>query len=115
MLLRRPHDLAGLFRAGRARVGWSQSQLAASVGVSRQWVSLVERGKTSVEFDLVVAALQALGYGLHVATSDGPTRPPPLATDLPTGPVHESSERAPLTRRGAPLGTQRSRRRKRGS
>lgn len=64
MLVRRPHDLAGLFRDGRARAGWSQNQLAEAVGVSRQWISLVETGKTSVEFDLVVAALEALGYRL---------------------------------------------------
>jgi y4mF family transcriptional regulator len=113
MRLRRPHDLAGLFRDGRARVGWSQNQLAETVGVSRQWISLVERGKTSVEFDLVVAALQALGYRLHVETSDLATRPVRGVTDFPSGSVHESSQRTPLTRDGKPLGRQRTRRMKR--
>jgi len=73
MLLRRPHDLAALLRDGRARAGWSQTQLADQVGVSRQWISLVETGKTSVEFDLVVGVLQALGYRLRV---DSPELPP---------------------------------------
>lgn len=113
MLLRRPHDLAGIFRDGRARVGWSQNQLAETVGVSRQWISLVETGKTSVEFDLVVAALQALGYRLHVETSDLATRNVGVATDFPSGSVHGSSKRTPLTRHGEPLGRQRTRRTKR--
>lgn len=113
MLLRRPHDLAGLFREGRARVGWSQNQLAETVGVSRQWISLVETGKTSVEFDLVVATLQALGYRLHVETSDLATRSVGAATDFPSGSVHGSSQRTPLTRNGEPLGRQRTRRTKR--
>jgi y4mF family transcriptional regulator len=113
MLLRRPHDLAGLFRDGRARVGWSQNQLAEAVGVSRQWVSLVETGKTSVEFDLVVAALQALGYHLRVNTSDPATHTVRDVTDFPSGSSHEPSQRTPLTRNGQPLGRQRTRRAKR--
>jgi len=113
MLLRRPHDLAGLFRDGRARAGWSQHELAEAVGVSRQWISLVETGKTSVGFDLVVAALQALGYRLHVGTSELATRSVDAAADFPSGSVHESSRRTPLTRHGEPLGRQRSRRTKR--
>ncbi len=113
MLLRRPHDLAGLFRDGRARVGWSQNGLAERVGVSRQWISLVETGKTSVEFDLVVAALQALGYRLRVETTDQPTGSVGEAADFPEGLVHGSSQRTPLTRHGEPLGRQRTRRTKR--
>lgn len=113
MLLRRPHDLAGLFRDGRARLGWSQNELAETVGVSRQWISLVETGKTSVEFDLVVAALQALGYRLHVETSDLANSKVRVATDILNGLVHGSSQRTPLTRHGEPLGRQRTRRRKR--
>lgn len=114
MLLRRPHDLAGLFRDGRARAGWSQSQLAESVGVSRQWISLVETGKTSVEFDLVIAALQALGYRIHVESSDLAKGSRGEAVDFPVAHVHESSQRTPLTRSGEPLGRQRTRRTKRG-
>lgn len=99
VLLRRPHDLAGLFRDARARAGWSQSELAEKVGVSRQWVSLVETGKTSVEFDLVLGALQALDYHLYVRSSDQPS------------PTHNPSGRTQLTMDGEPLGQQRTRRR----
>jgi len=114
MLLRRPHDLADLFRDGRARAGWSQSQLAESVGVSRQWISLVENGKTSVELDLVMAALQALGYRIHVESSDPATGSRHGAADIPHAHVHEPSQRTPLTQSGGPLGRHRTRRTKRG-
>lgn len=113
MLLRRPHDLAGLFREGRARAGWSQSGLAKVVGVSRQWISLVETGKTSVEFDLVLGALQALGYRLNVEALDLPTPEEGTLPDPPEASVHGLSERTPLTRQGEPLGRQRARRTKR--
>lgn len=114
MLLRRPHDLAGLFRDGRDRAGWSQTQLAEFIGVSRQWISLVENGKTSVEFDLVIAALQALGYRLQVESSDLAMAGRGRVADVPVAHAHEPSQRTPLTRSGEPLGRQRSRRTKRG-
>jgi y4mF family transcriptional regulator len=95
MLLRRPHDLGALIRDARGAAGWSQSDLADRVGVSRQWVSLVERGKTSVEFDLVVSTLQVLGFELRLDTVGATDRQPPS---------HEPSERTTLTRHGRPLG-----------
>lgn len=110
MLLRRPHDLAALLRDGRARAGWSQSQLAERVGVSRQWISLVETGKTSVEFDLAVGVLQALGYRLHVESSDVPRQAEEQGSDSPQPSVHRPSQRTPLTRQGEPLGSARVRR-----
>lgn len=102
MLLRRPHGLAGLLRDGRKRAGWSQKDLANRIGVSRQWVSLVETGKTSVEFDLVLASLQALGYGVFVESQERPgrreTRP-----EHGSSPPRDASKRTPLTRNGEPL------------
>jgi HTH-type transcriptional regulator / antitoxin HipB len=109
MLLRRPHDIAGLFREGRVRAGWSQNQLAEAAGVSRQWISLVETGKTSVEFDLVVAALQALGYRLHVTTTDLAGAVGPSSALV----VHSPSQRTPLTRQGQRIGRQGTRRTRR--
>jgi len=60
MQLRTAHELGPVIQDARKGFGWSQSRLAEVVGVSRQWVSLVENGKTSVEFDLVLSLLQAL-------------------------------------------------------
>jgi y4mF family transcriptional regulator len=111
MLLRRPHELAGLFRDGRARSGWSQSDLAKRVGVSRQWVSLVETGKTSVEFDLVMGALQVLGYHLYVEPAEPSAGDEAVRSDQVELPTHVPSGRTPLTRRGERLGKQRTRRR----
>ena len=109
MLLRRPHDLAGLFRDGRARAGWSQTQLAESVGVSRQWISLVENGKTSVEFDLVISVLQALGYRIHVESAEAAAGSPGPSVPLPAGRFHQPSGRTPLTRNGGTLDARQSR------
>jgi len=92
------------------RAGWSQSRLAERVGVSRQWISLVETGKTSVEFDLALAALQALGYRVQVESSDPATDSVKPDAGLTKGPEHGSSGRRPLTRGGEPLGSQRARR-----
>lgn len=102
MLLRRPHDLAQLLREARLRAGLSQQDLAEKVGASRQWISLVENGKTTVEFDLVVGVLQALGYRLFVE--------PPNETLT----SEAQPPRTPLTRHGEPLGKQRTRRRPKG-
>jgi len=113
MLLRRPHDLAALLRNGRARAGWSQARLAEAVGVSRQWISLVENGKTSVEFDLVVGALQALGYRLRVEPSQSSAEPKDLPPAFEHPSVHRPSQRTPLTRKGEPLDRERVRRRTR--
>lgn len=99
MLLRRPHELAGLFRDGRTRAGWSQKELAERIGASRQWVSLVETGKTSVEFDLVLASLKALGYAVVVQLHEQGR----LDQPIPTG-GYDPARRTTLTRDGKPLG-----------
>ena len=91
----------------------AQNRLAERIGVSRQWISLVETGKTSVEFDLVVAALHALGYRLRVERTDQPPGRVGEVADFPEGIVHDSAQRTPLTRHGKPLGRQRTRRSKR--
>ncbi len=113
MLLRRPHDLAGLFRHGRARMGWSQRELAERIGASRQWVSLVENGKVRIDFDLVMAGLQALGYAIFVKS--GSVADQPLTDDSPgLVPTHHGSpRRTQLTRDGKPLGKSRTGRRSR--
>lgn len=105
MILRNPGELADLFRDGRARAGWSQAELAKRAGVSRQWISLVENGKTSVEFDLVIDTLREMGYHLTVGTTA------PTATSwidggrhaAPPQRSHGPSTRTPLTRSGQPL------------
>lgn len=101
--LRRPHDLADLIRDGRARAGLSQGELAARVGASRQWVSLVENGRTGVAFDLVMGALQALGYRLFVDSPDEASIRDPRGEQTVGSSARGQSRRRQLTRGGKPL------------
>lgn len=114
MLLRTALEVGDLIADGRRRMRLSQSNLAQRLGVSRQWLSQVENGKTTVEFDLVLAALQALGYALYVQSPEGVEQSQllNLETHNPSSALpHDSSSRTPLTRKGKPLGVQRSKRR----
>lgn len=111
MQLTRARDLGHLVRDARLRLGWNQSQLAHTVGVSRQWISMVENGKTSVEFDLVLRALRALGYRLRADVGEPfePIRGGSLQQALEGASTHLPSMRTSLTRHGRPLAAHRSR------
>jgi y4mF family transcriptional regulator len=61
MQVRTTLELGGTIRSRRRQLGWSQEQLAATVGVSRRWVIGVEHGKSSAEVSLVLRTLNALG------------------------------------------------------
>lgn len=99
MLLRNAREVGDLIADGRRHLRWSQADLAQRAGVSRQWVSQVENGKTTAEFDLVLGALHALGYAVYAQSKDW--------TDSRQQGV---SPRTPLTREGSSLRTRRSRR-----
>lgn len=71
MYVRTPSDLGSAIREQRRRLNVSQQKLADDVGVSRQWLVEVERGKTRAELGLVLKTLAALG--LRVALDDGKT------------------------------------------
>ncbi|MBL8672558.1 MAG: helix-turn-helix transcriptional regulator [Alphaproteobacteria bacterium] len=60
-------DLGSLIRKRRQALRLSQGALAAQVGVSRQWLVEVERGKPRAEIGLVLRTLQALGVRLEAA------------------------------------------------
>lgn len=57
--------LGELVRDQRKQRGWSQSQLAEKVGVSRLWVGQFENGKETVELGLVLKVLRALDLNLE--------------------------------------------------
>lgn len=65
-----PHDL----RAWRARMGWTQRELALALGRTVSWVSKAERGGCAVDrvLELACAALEA---GLDPAGTDMPRAP----------------------------------------
>lgn len=77
------HDFATIVRGRRRDLGLTQAALAATVGVSRKWLSEFERGTTAPDLGLVVRTLDALGLEIHIVdpTIRSPAAPTP-AIDL---------------------------------
>jgi len=59
-------DIGRRVREARKQRGWSQEGLARRCGVSRVWLGNLERGKPSVEADLVLRTLGVLGLALDL-------------------------------------------------
>jgi HTH-type transcriptional regulator/antitoxin HipB len=84
MRIRTPTDLGALIRDRRTKLGLDQKSLAAKVGVSRQWIVEVEKGKPRAEIGLVLRTVDTLGIQL---AADGPEKtkerpaPPPVDID----------------------------------
>ncbi len=68
--VRTPSDIGNIVRARRKRLGWDQARLANEIGVSRQWVVDIEKGKPRAELQLILRALQALGLELMLSQGD---------------------------------------------
>ena len=64
MIIRTPTDLGAVIREHRRGLGWDQQTLANKIGVSRQWVIEIEKGKARAEVGLVLRALDTLGVSL---------------------------------------------------
>ena len=65
MFIRTPQDIGALLRETRKKAGLGQAELARRIGVSRQWVVEVERGKPRAEMGLILRALNTLGSPLQ--------------------------------------------------
>jgi HTH-type transcriptional regulator / antitoxin HipB len=61
MRIRTPVDLGALIRDRRIKLGLDQHALAKKVGVSRQWIVEVEKGKPRAEIGLLLRTIDALG------------------------------------------------------
>lgn len=61
MQIRTVKDLGAIIRDRRKKQGLDQADLAARVGVSRQWIVEVEKGKPRAEVSLILKTLDALG------------------------------------------------------
>ena len=75
MFIRTPRDLGAAIRDQRTQQGLDQHELAARVGVSRQWIIEVEKGKPRAQVGLVLKTLGALGVWFSLETpvpSPGP-------------------------------------------
>jgi len=66
MHIRTPRDLGAVIRERRRELGWGQQVLANKIGVSRQWVIEIEKGKPRAEVGLVLRVLDALGVSLSL-------------------------------------------------
>jgi HTH-type transcriptional regulator/antitoxin HipB len=73
MRIRTPTDLEALIRDRRTTLGLDQKSLAAKVGVSRQWIVEVEKGKPRAEIGLVLRTIATLGIQL-AADGSGKTK-----------------------------------------
>lgn len=67
-----PADLGLLIREERRRQGLDQKTLAVRVGVSRQWIIEVEKGKPGAPIGLVLRTLRVLGVTLRAGDTAGP-------------------------------------------
>jgi y4mF family transcriptional regulator len=71
MFIRTPADLGAVIRDRRRQLGLDQAELAERIGVSRQWVVGIERGRARAELGLVLRTLDSLGVRLNSATPAG--------------------------------------------
>ena len=82
MLIRTPTDLGAAIRDHRRRRGLDQITLAQKIGVSRQWLVDVEKGKPRAAVGLVLRALDALGVALSIPATDAPEDNAPPGVDI---------------------------------
>lgn len=64
MRIRTPKDLGAILRDRRKALDLDQASLAKQIGVSRQWIIGVERGRARAELGLVLRAIDAVGLTL---------------------------------------------------
>lgn len=70
--LRTPIDFGAVVRDRRSKLGMSQASLARKVGVGRQWIVELEKGKSGAPLALVLRTLDALGIVLQAR--EGPRK-----------------------------------------
>jgi len=70
-LIRQPEDLGQAVRARRKTAGLTQAELAAIAGVGNRFVSELERGKPTAEFNKVLQVLRVLGFDLQIVVRPG--------------------------------------------
>ena len=64
-------QLGAAIRAARTRAGLTQQELANRSGVSRRWLSMVEKGENpGVELGKILAALDVLGLVIRLSTTE---------------------------------------------
>lgn len=83
MRIRTPTDLGAIIRDRRTRLGMHQKSLADKVGISRQWIVEIEKGKPRAEMGLVLRTIDALGIVLAAGDpGKSKKRPGPTPVDI---------------------------------
>ena len=67
MRIKTVSGLGAFVRDQRKKKGWSQADLAQKAGVSRLWIGDLEKGKPTLEIDLVFKAMRVLGISFEVS------------------------------------------------
>jgi y4mF family transcriptional regulator len=81
--VRTPADLGLVIRERRRALGLDQRGLASRVGVSRQWIVEMEKGKARAGIGLVLRTLSALGLDLGVSAGARDPHPRARPVDAP--------------------------------
>jgi len=61
-----PFELGAAIRERRRRLGITQDDLGASIGVNRRVIGQLEKGKKTVHVDIVLRAARAVGLDVGV-------------------------------------------------
>jgi len=65
-------DVGAIIRERRRKLGLDQGALARRVGVGREWIVDVEKGKPRAGIELVLRTLTVLGLSLGVSEKPAP-------------------------------------------
>ena len=71
MRIRTPLELGAFLRDLRTKRGIDQGTLARQVGVSRQWIVAIEKGKPRAPIGLVLRTLNTLGVSIDLEETLG--------------------------------------------
>ena len=75
MRVRTPTDVGLRIRERRKALHLDQAELARRVGVTRQWIIGIEKGKARADLSLVMRTLDALGIVLWAEDETSATQP----------------------------------------
>jgi HTH-type transcriptional regulator/antitoxin HipB len=75
MQIRNAKEIGALVREHRSRLKLSQAGLAQRVGVSRLWIVLLEKGKSTAQLGLVLRTLDILGVTLEAGNRSSASKP----------------------------------------
>ena len=78
-------ELGAAIRERRTVLGLDQATLAKSVGVSRQWIIDIEKGKERASVELALRTLNRLGFQFAVAEGTNELKDPLDEIDFDRG------------------------------